>query len=131
LPCSQASFHIQSAVLSDDKTGDAKYKYMSAPSPPKLAPEQQKEWDELIKKASQASDEAVNAAAEMLKTSMSASATEAATSQLLHPNMRKGPAPEFEGDTNPKTGEIGGPKSEPLRWGSKGDYSYGGRVTDF
>ena len=36
--------------------------------------------------------------------------------------------PEFEGDVNPKTGEIGGPKQDPLR---HGDYSFNGRVTDF
>ncbi|KAK4507102.1 hypothetical protein PRZ48_000836 [Zasmidium cellare] len=49
----------------------------------------------------------------------------------LHPNVRRGAAPEFEGDTNPKTGEVGGPKNEPLRWGVEGDWSYNGRVTDF
>lgn len=43
----------------------------------------------------------------------------------------RGAKPEFEGDTNPKTGEVGGPKTEPLRWGSGGDWSYNGRVTDF
>ncbi|KAK1728504.1 uncharacterized protein BDZ83DRAFT_534996, partial [Colletotrichum acutatum] len=37
----------------------------------------------------------------------------------------------FEGDVNPRTGEVGGPKREPLRWGSGGDWSYNGRVTDF
>jgi hypothetical protein len=48
--------------------------------------------------------------------------------------MRRGAPPEFEGDVNPKTGEVGGPKNEPLRWGSdatRGDWSYNGRVTDF
>jgi hypothetical protein len=45
--------------------------------------------------------------------------------------IRKGAPPEFEGDKNPKTGEVGGPKNEPLRWGAAGDYSYNGRVTDF
>ncbi|OJJ47141.1 hypothetical protein ASPZODRAFT_151690 [Penicilliopsis zonata CBS 506.65] len=39
--------------------------------------------------------------------------------------------PEFEGEKNPRTGEVGGPKNEPLRWGAQGDWSYGGRVTDF
>lgn len=43
----------------------------------------------------------------------------------------RGARPEFDGDTNPKTGEVGGPKTEPLRWGSGGDWSYNGRVTDF
>lgn len=52
----------------------------------------------------------------------------------LHPNIRRGAAPEFEGDRNPLTGEVGGPKNNPLRWGSTeqaGDWSYNGRVTDF
>lgn len=49
----------------------------------------------------------------------------------LHPNVRRGAKPEFEGDTNPQTGEVGGPKNEPLRWGVAGDWSYNGRVTDF
>jgi len=49
----------------------------------------------------------------------------------LHANVRLGAKPEFEGEKNPKTGEIGGPKNEPLRWGHNGDWSYNGRVTDF
>ncbi|KAF2130723.1 DUF1674-domain-containing protein [Dothidotthia symphoricarpi CBS 119687] len=49
----------------------------------------------------------------------------------LHPNMRRGAPPEFDGEINPKTGEVGGPKNEPLRWGAVGDWSYNGRVTDF
>ena len=49
----------------------------------------------------------------------------------LHPDIRRGVQPEFEGDKNPKTGEIGGPKNEPLRWGGEVDWSYNGRVTDF
>lgn len=49
----------------------------------------------------------------------------------LHPNMRRGAPPEFEGDVNPKTGEVGGPKNEPLRWGAAGEWSYNGRTTDF
>lgn len=49
----------------------------------------------------------------------------------LHPDVRRGVQPEFEGDRNPKTGEVGGPKNEPLRWGGGADWSYNGRVTDF
>ena len=49
----------------------------------------------------------------------------------LHPNVRRGAPPEFEGDINPKTGEVGGPKNDPLRWGVNSDWSYNGRVTDF
>lgn len=49
----------------------------------------------------------------------------------LHPDVRRGAKPEFEGERNPKTGEIGGPKNDPLRWGGGVDWSYNGRVTDF
>ncbi|GAB7366846.1 hypothetical protein MBLNU230_g1017t1 [Neophaeotheca triangularis] len=49
----------------------------------------------------------------------------------LHPNVRRGAPPEFEGERNPKTGEVGGPKNDPLRWGGEADWSYNGRVTDF
>ena len=49
----------------------------------------------------------------------------------LSGGIRQGAPPEFEGDVNPKTGEVGGPKNEPLRWGGNGDWSYNGRVTDF
>lgn len=49
----------------------------------------------------------------------------------LHPDIRRGAKPEFEGDVNPVTGEVGGPKNEPLRWGHSGDWSYNGRCTDF
>ena len=36
--------------------------------------------------------------------------------------------PEFEGNVNPKTGEVNGPKQDPLKYG---DWAYNGRVTDF
>ncbi|KAI4114044.1 MAG: hypothetical protein LQ338_008070, partial [Usnochroma carphineum] len=49
----------------------------------------------------------------------------------LHPDVRRGAKPDFEGERNPKTGEVGGPKNEPLRWGGSVDWSYNGRVTDF
>lgn len=51
--------------------------------------------------------------------------------QTFSGGIRKGAPPEFEGDVNPKTGEVGGPKNEPLRWGAGGDWSFNGRVTDF
>lgn len=49
----------------------------------------------------------------------------------LHPNVRRGAKPEFEGDVNPKTGEVGGPKNDPLRWGAVSEWTYNGRATDF
>jgi hypothetical protein len=49
----------------------------------------------------------------------------------LHPHIRRGARPDFEGEVNPKTGEVNGPKNEPLRWGAQGDWSFNGRVSDF
>lgn len=36
--------------------------------------------------------------------------------------------PEFEGNVNPKTGEVNGPKQDPIK---HGDWSFNGRATDF
>lgn len=47
----------------------------------------------------------------------------------LHPDARRKPTPDFEGETNPATGEIGGPKKDPLSW--EREWTYGGRATDF
>ena len=66
---------------------------------------EQREWRNLQKKAEERSQEV-----------------------YFHPDVRRKPQPDFEGDRNPVTGEIGGPKNDPLR---HGDYSYNGRVTDF
>jgi len=46
-----------------------------------------------------------------------------------HPHQEKDPLPPFPNNTNPKTGEIGGPRGpEPTRFG---DWERKGRVTDF
>ncbi|KAK3828489.1 MAG: hypothetical protein J3Q66DRAFT_271994, partial [Benniella sp.] len=45
-----------------------------------------------------------------------------------HPDASTPVPEEFQGDTNPTTGEVGGPKREPVRFG---DWSFKGRVTDF
>lgn len=42
-----------------------------------------------------------------------------------HKDARKGgEKPLFEGERNPETGETGGPKTDPLKYG---DYSFNGR----
>jgi len=79
------------------------------PSPPRLPAEQQAEFEALQKAAE------------------SAPATTPDKDDPFFQNAK----PEFEGDVNPKTGEAGGPKVEPLRWGAKGDWSFNGKVTDF
>jgi hypothetical protein len=49
----------------------------------------------------------------------------------LHPDVVRRAQPDFEGEKNPRTGEIGGPKNEPLRWGANSEWTYNGRATDF
>jgi hypothetical protein len=78
------------------------------PGPPPLPAAQQREFEELVRLASTGD---INA---------------------LHPDARTPVQPEFEGEVNPHTGEIGGPKREPVRrWTEEGDWSYKGRVSDF
>lgn len=77
----------------------------AAPAPPSLSAKDQKEW-QALQKAAETKGQQV----------------------YFHPDVRRKPQPDFEGERNPATGESGGPKNDPLR---HGDYSYGGRCTDF
>ncbi|KZP34613.1 hypothetical protein FIBSPDRAFT_846703 [Athelia psychrophila] len=92
----------------------------NAPAPPSLPREQQREFKELLRSA-------------QAPLSASTSKADAEAELALHPDARKPLKPEFEGDINPKTGEEGGPKREPVRqWiDGDGDWSHKGRVTDF
>lgn len=128
----------------------------SPPSPPRLPAREQREFERLQRTSTGAfsageetrtqSPHAVDAnsqSAAVARGNGSDSTTTRAETlraagnvdvDAVHPDMRRGPRAEFEGERNPRTGEVGGPKSEPLRWGSdgtRGDWSYGGRVTDF
>ncbi|KAF2446904.1 hypothetical protein P171DRAFT_429848 [Karstenula rhodostoma CBS 690.94] len=122
--------------------------FPTAPAPPRLPKEEQEIFDRLQKQSTGAfSTPREEAAATSTSVSFSAADVRARINQSpnssadepkripegeeVHPNLRRGAPPEFEGDVNPKTGEVGGPKVEPQRWGATGDYSYNGRVTDF
>ena len=92
---------------------------MNRPSPPPLPREQQREFEELQRAA---------------QMPLSSSRADAEAELALHPDARKPLKPDFEGDTNPTTGEQGGPKTEPVaKWVEKdgGDWSFKGRVSDF
>ncbi|KAF7973715.1 hypothetical protein HWV62_14404 [Athelia sp. TMB] len=91
----------------------------TGPAPPSLPRAQQREFEELLRSA---------------QAPLSASSKADAEAELaLHPDARKPIKGDFEGDINPKTGEEGGPKREPVRkWAEgDGDWSFKGRVTDF
>lgn len=109
------------------------------PAPPRLPAHLQKEFEELQRRA------ATPLAKPKLSTTLDASqvnndtssggaadstaATATIDEEDLHPDIRRKPRPEFQGDVNPKTGEVGGPKNDPLAY--EKEWSYGGRATDF
>ena len=88
---------------------------MNRPAPPPLPREEQRELEELLRKA---------------HTQHNGNGQ----SDPTHPDTPIPVKPEFEGEINPKTGEQGGPKREPVaRWTADpgGDWSFKGRVSDF
>lgn len=103
--------------------------FRTQPGPPLLAPEEQREFDELVRKAQAplATSPKTHTTGAMDPSSSGASDATAAVLER-HPDARKPLPPEFIGDVNPKTGERGGPKREPVKFG---DWSYAGKVTDF
>ena len=120
--------------------------FATGPAPPRLPPKEQEEFERLQKTSTGAFSTPKPTIAPQINQSPASTPKKDEEGSLeakieakgkggeLHPDIRRGAKPEFEGDVNPKTGEVGGPKNEPLRWGStgeRGDWSYNGRVTDF
>ncbi|KAL1629844.1 hypothetical protein SLS56_005240 [Neofusicoccum ribis] len=99
--------------------------FRTAPSPHRLPDEEQKIFEELQRRSTVNQSPGSAAEEKVYKVAADGEGEE------LHPDIRRGARPEFEGEVNPKTGEVGGPKNEPLRWGASGDWSFNGRVTDF
>lgn len=123
--------------------------FQQGPSPPRLPPDQQAEFERLQRAvADRLADptplpheqpSVSPASTSRHTTTPDGTVAAAATTTTTSPSadepttggVWRGAPPEFDGEKNPKTGEVGGPKTEPLRWGSAGDWSYNGRVTDF
>lgn len=97
--------------------------FRPSPSPVKLPAEEQAEFERLQRDAS------VSSAFQPEQLEKDASSDKTVKTEDVNPGLFRGAKPEFDGEVNPKTGEVGGPKNDPLRW--KGDWSYNGRVTDF
>lgn len=87
------------------------------PGPPLLSRTEQKDFDELQRKvnAPAKGETAEYTQGEDGGIIMSKNVTE--EKLTMHPDFRTKPSPEFEGATNPVTGEVGGSKVEPLRYG--------------
>lgn len=134
---SQATRLAKRHISRPFSTSQIRPAFATGPSPPRLPPKEQEEFERLQKASTGAfSTPQVNqspaAEVEVKKAEPAAPKIDASgKGEELHPDMRRGAKPEFEGEVNPKTGEVGGPKNEPLRWGGSGDWSYNGRVTDF
>ncbi|CCE78719.1 Piso0_000748 [Millerozyma farinosa CBS 7064] len=111
----------------------SKFSMDFTPSPPKLPREQQEEFETLQKIANS------QAAIEEFNDQISKSGSANSDASVKEPNLKTDiggfhpeyfkTIPEFEGDVNPKTGERGGPKQDPLKHGE--EWSFNGRVTDF
>jgi hypothetical protein len=81
----------------------------SRPAPPALGRKEQKEFEDLVK-----SYVAPASMPEHKEAVMSEAEEDEA---VMHPQFRQKPKAKFEGETNPETGEVGGPKHEPLAHG--------------
>ncbi|KZF24873.1 hypothetical protein L228DRAFT_57673 [Xylona heveae TC161] len=136
--CSRRLFSRTSTVFQHDEKPTP---WSTGPSPPRLPKEEQEIFERLQRASTGAfSTPSVHpsvivnqspATNQSTSESLDAAIAARGDGEELHPDVRRGAKPEFEGDVNPRTGEVGGPKNEPLRWGGDADWSYNGRVTDF
>jgi hypothetical protein len=94
------------------------------PGPPKLPRAEQREFERLVAAASTSGAFSTPPDQEP-KVAAAVSGT---AEQTAHPDARRTPKPDFDGERNPVTGEIGGPKKDPLL---HREWTYGGRATDF
>ncbi|PWN46966.1 hypothetical protein IE53DRAFT_365023 [Violaceomyces palustris] len=99
------------------------------PAPPSLPPKEQREFERLQKEKANQSPFIDPKLSSTNKQASSSSSTNDPEAGQLHPDIRRKPQPDFEGDVNPVTGEVGGPKKDPLTW--EREWTYGGRATDF
>ncbi|KAJ6260265.1 Succinate dehydrogenase [Drechslerella dactyloides] len=104
--------------------------FVPSPSPPRLPKEEQETFDALTKASLGAFSTPPPPQSSSTVNTSSKDLSEAELLELeKHADARKGgEKPLFEGDRNPVTGEVGGPKTEPTKYG---DWSFNGRVTDF
>ncbi|CRG88932.1 hypothetical protein PISL3812_05967 [Talaromyces islandicus] len=131
LPGSRRSFASSNSRHTADQNP-----FATGPAPPRLPKEEQEIFEELQRKSTGAFSTPrvtpkINQSPDFQPEDAAQRASSSSDPEELHPHIREGVKPEFEGEKNPKTGEVGGPKNEPLRWGHQGDWSYNGRVTDF
>lgn len=106
----------------------SKGSFKRGPAPPALNAEDQKEFEKLVQQAN----------TQMVIEEFNETHGNADKAQAVGPKLSTSDVgtfgsqmqtiPEFEGSVNPETGEVNGPKQDPIR---HGDWSFNGRVTDF
>lgn len=129
----------QSSTLCPLRVGTSSIRFFSPPSkfdfqpgPPRLPKEQQEEFEKLQSIAnSQIAIEEYNdqIAQQQAEGSIQEPKAPIVNSEIGSFSSLK-LVPDFEGEVNPKTGERGGPKQEPLKH-TKDEWSFNGRVIDF
>ncbi|KAG7876680.1 hypothetical protein KL938_004292 [Ogataea parapolymorpha] len=119
-----ALFVGRQAALVTQKCYNSNSAFKVTPGPPKLDKDDQEEFEKLIHRAN--TQTIIDEYNEKMGFKVdSAPKVDVGT---FSPDKFK-IIPEFEGNVNPKTGEVNGPKQDPLKHGS--DWSFNGRVTDF
>ena len=107
-------------------------KFDFQPGPPRLPKEQQEEFEKLQSIAN--SQIAIEEYNDQIAQQQAEGSTQEPKAPIVNSEIGSFSSlklvPDFEGDVNPKTGERGGPKQEPLKH-TKDEWSFNGRVIDF
>ena len=129
----------QPSTLCPLRVGTSSIRFFSPPSkfdfqpgPPRLPKEQQEEFEKLQSIAN--SQIAIEEYNDQIAQQQAEGSTQEPKAPIVNSEIGSFSSlklvPDFEGEVNPKTGERGGPKQEPLKH-TKDEWSFKGRVIDF
>ena len=129
----------QPSTLCPLRVGTSSIRFFSPPSkfdfqpgPPRLPKEQQEEFEKLQSIAN--SQIAIEEYNDQIAQQQAEGSTQEPKAPIVNSEIGSFSSlklvPDFEGEVNPKTGERGGPKQEPLNH-TKDEWSFNGRVIDF
>ena len=129
----------QPSTLCSLRVGTSSIRFFSPPSkfdfqpgPPRLPKEQQEEFEKLQSIAN--SQIAIEEYNDQIAQQQAEDSTQEPKAPIVNSEIGSFSSlklvPDFESEVNPKTGERGGPKQEPLKH-TKDEWSFNGRVIDF
>ena len=129
----------QPSTLCPLRVGTSSIRFFSPPSkfdfqpgPPRLPKEQQEEFEKLQSIAN--SQIAIEEYNDQIAQQQAEGSTQEPKAPIVNSEIGSFSSlklvPDCEGEVNPKTGERGGPKQEPLKH-TKDEWSFNGRVIDF